>query len=309
MQTNNQKNTLVMMSTYNGEKYLRTQIESIINQKTDSKIFLQIRDDGSTDSTCEIIKDMMKQYPDSIGLVKGKNIGCNGSFFELIRMAKGYDYYSISDQDDVWLEDKIQTAISYLERDDNNIPLLYASTSYLVEDDLIPYGMTRKKQREFVVYNTIIQNICPGHTQVMNNKLLQKVQEEIDVSKIYVYDLWITNMAALYGKILFDNTPHTYYRQHQGNQLGSGKSFLGKLLLSVKHTKAGHDKKFRRQIEYFTQKNKRALEEKGYYLEIERFLKASNRKFPLAYCFSSKLFRQSKLETFAFYVAVLIGRF
>ena len=173
----------VMMSTYNGEKYIEEQIRSIIKQKTDANVYIKIRDDGSTDGTCDIIEKLTVEYPNRIELQKGHNIGYNASFFRLLCEAEGYDYYAISDQDDVWLKDKLETAIYCLEQEtEKDIPLLYASTSYLVRDDLVPYGTTRKQERPFAIYNTIIQNICPGHTQVMNNQLLNMVRDNLDVS-------------------------------------------------------------------------------------------------------------------------------
>jgi rhamnosyltransferase len=297
------------MSTYNGEKYIEAQLNSIINQHMEADIHIRIRDDGSNDDTCAVIGEMIKKYPQAIELQRGINKGYNASFFELINNADGYDYYAISDQDDVWIEDKLQTAIERLENEADGNPLLYASVSYLVEDDLKPYGTTRKQKRKFTTYNTIIQNICPGHTQVMNNELLKLVKGSIDVSRIYVYDSWITNIAMLYGRIIFDNHPHTLYRQHKGNQLGSGKGIIGQLVSSAKRAETGDGHCYRRQIEYFVEMNKDKLVEKRYYNELQRFLSANKLFTKLQYAFTGKLYRQRKEETLAFYLAVIFGRY
>ena len=303
------KQILVMMSTYNGEKHLREQIDSILNQKTEHEIHLRIRDDGSKDRTCEIIDEYIRTYPDQVELIRRENKGYNASFFFLIQNAEGFDYYSISDQDDVWLPDKLQIACDAIDREDADIPLLYASTSYLVHDDLVPYGTTRKKEREMTMYNTIIQNICPGHTQVMNEKLIELLKGDIDTSRIYVYDSWIQNVANLYGKIIFDNEPHTYYRQYEGNQLGSGVGKLGQLFASRKRTDTGDGHKYRRQIEYFQEKYEEKIKEEGYYSEIDSFLLAQAFSQKLRYVVRSKLYRQSKLETYAFKIAVLTNNY
>ena len=149
-----------MMSTYNGEKHLSEQIDSILNQKTEHELFLRIRDDGSHDKTCDIIEEYILRYPSQIELIRGKNVGYNASFFSLIQSASGFDYYSISDQDDIWMPEKLQIACNEIDKIKDDIPVLYASTSYLVHDDMIPYGTTRKKERELTMLNTIIQNIC-----------------------------------------------------------------------------------------------------------------------------------------------------
>lgn len=300
---------LVLLSSYNGEAYIESQIMSIINQKINCEVNIRIRDDGSCDKTCIVIEKLMEQYPDRIELIRGKNIGYNKSFFELFKSTSGYKYYAISDQDDIWLENKLQVALEWMNEEDYEQPLLYASTSYLVKDNMIPYGTTRKKIREFSVYNTIIQNICPGHTQVMNNALLDLLKNDIDTSQIYVYDSWITNMAMLYGKILFNNKPYTLYRQHSKNQLGYGKGMLGQALSSVKRTRKGDGKKYRKQIQYFVEKNRTMIEEKGFFDELYKFLDSEKVIDRVKYMFTGKLYRQKKIESLAFYIANVLGKF
>ena len=291
-----EKGILVLLSSYNGEKYIKEQILSIINQEIDCRVDIRIRDDGSEDSTCEIVEELMRQYPERIQLVKGKNIGYNGSFFELIKGANGYKYYSFSDQDDVWLKDKLKIAKEWLDNENCEKPLLYASTSYLVYDDLKPYGTTRKKIREFSIYNTIIQNICPGHTQVFNNELLKLLQEDIDISKIYVYDSWTMNVAMLYGKILFNNESYTLYRQHQRNQLGYGKGVVGQLKSSAKRIKKDDGTRYRRQIEYFSTVYSKKMLELNCIKEIKRYLNYKSVFGRIKYMFVGKLYRQNRIE-------------
>lgn len=303
------KRILVMMSTYNGEKHLRAQIDSILNQKTIHEIHLRIRDDGSKDRTCDIVEEYIRKRPNQIELIKGENLGYNGSFFNLIKNAEGYNYYAISDQDDVWLKEKLQTACDAIDGIKKDMPVLYASTSFLVHDDMIPYGTTRKKERKMTMYNTIIQNICPGHTQVMNNRLIELLKGNIDYKRIYVYDSWIQNVANLYGKIIFDNKPHTYYRQYEGNQLGSGVGKIGQLFSSIKRTKTNDGKKYRTQIEYFKELNELELKKLGYYKEIDRFTNATSVRSKIKLLCNTKLKRQNSIESIAFYCAVLFGRY
>ena len=299
-----------MMSTYNGEKHLSEQIESILNQKTTYEIHIRIRDDGSKDSTVEIAEKYARSYPDQIEIIRGENLGYNGSFFYLIRSAEGFDYYSISDQDDVWLEDKLQVACDRIDEVEEDVPVLYSSTSYLAHDDLIPYGTTRKKLRDLSLYNTIIQNICPGHAQVMNNKLIELLKDEIDISRIYVYDSWIQNVANLFGRIIFDNEPHTYYRQYEGNQLGSGVGKVGQLLSSTKRTKNNDGNKYREQIQYFYERYKdSSTDNNAFWKEVYNFLSKKSFGSRVSYIFKTKLHRQSKLETFAWKIAVILGKY
>ena len=125
------------MSTYNGEKFLREQLNSLVTQKLKpDQIF--IRDDGSTDATMDIIK----YYADSYKFIKyyhGENLGAAKSFMELINKAEEADYYALCDQDDVWFEDKLQVAVNTLEAiRPNDIPLLYCSRFTLTDEKLNP---------------------------------------------------------------------------------------------------------------------------------------------------------------------------
>lgn len=305
------KKVLVLMSAYNGERYIADQINSIMTQSTECHISLRIRDDGSTDKTCEIIRKLQVDYGTGIELICGENIGYNGSFFELLSTADGYDYYAFSDQDDIWLPQKIQTAVEWIDSEFRNakLPILYASTSCLVEDDLKPYGITRQQVRPFTLYNTIVQNICPGHNQVMNQEMLEVVKSKIKNAEVYVYDSWITNLAILYGKVLFNNEPQTYYRQHRTNALGSGSGTITQILTSMKHARAGHGMKYRNQIEQFINLNADALTLGNYIDELQQFISAKRFFKRTGYAFRSKLYRQKKLETIALRFAIIIGSF
>lgn len=310
MKSNHNKNILVMMSAYNGEKYIEDQIKSILEQTIGIQVHLRIRDDGSNDDTIRVIQRAADKYGDRIEVIKGENIGYNASFFALINGADGYDYYALSDQDDIWLPSKLEAAIKALECEDVNMPLLYASTSFLVDDSLVPYGQTRRKQRPFTIYNTAIQNICPGHTQVFNNALLKIIQDEdVDGDRVYVYDSWITSHAVLYGKVIFNNSSFTYYRQHKGNELGSGVGKFGQLMASIRRDASGDGHKYRKQVEYLVEKNERELKKKGYYDELKAFIDARQIIDKVRYIVKSRLYRQSSVETFIFYLAVLIGKY
>lgn len=304
------KRVLVIISTYNGESYIAEQLDSIINQKCNASVSIVIRDDGSTDSTCTIVKSYINHFPGKIELIEGNNIGSNASYFYLINHVNGFDYYAISDQDDVWMEDKLRTAIEHIESCNSDEAVLYASPSYLVYNDLVPHGMTRKLNIDMTFFNTIIQNICPGHNQVMNRHLFELLKKaEVDTSKIYVFDSWISNVAMISGKIIFDNIPHAFYRQHRGNQLGAGGNALSQFLLCIKRANKGDCKKQTKQIAYFASVYQKELLDLGFWDEINRFIHANGFFDRFAYIISSKLHRQKKYETVAFKIAYIFGKY
>lgn len=124
----------ILMSTYNGEKYLREQIDSIMNQ-TDVNIILTIRDDGSSDGTIQIIEEAKNSYPDKIVLFIGENVGYRKSFLELLKLSQDSDYYGFADQDDVWLPEKCTKAIKCLKKN-NSLVGLYASSLTITDEKL-----------------------------------------------------------------------------------------------------------------------------------------------------------------------------
>lgn len=304
---NSKRRIAVLMSTYNGEKQLAKQLDSILSQKCKYEIDIHIRDDGSKDGTIDLIK-AYKENHNNIFLDEAKNVGCNASFFELLKNTKGYDYYAFSDQDDVWMDDKIQAAIDSLEKESFEIPLLYGSCSKLVNDDMEELGLTQQQNKDISFYNTIIQNFLPGHSQVMNKKLKEIISAcKIDVSKIYYYDSWITNVAAIKGRIMFDNSPHTYYRQHDNNELGYGKGRLSRYKERMRRIKDNQLKKYAKQIDYFIE---------TYRDDLPSELKSEMSKYQqskhsfvmrIRYIVGSKLYRQRGIETMLFKLMYLTG--
>jgi len=106
---------LVLMSTYNGEKYLKNQLNTIYEQKN-VDVMLFVRDDSSKDSTLQILEEYRKVYGKMI-IFKRENIGSARSFYKLVEEAAltDYDYFAFSDQDDIWHPKKLEYAIQKLK--------------------------------------------------------------------------------------------------------------------------------------------------------------------------------------------------
>lgn len=106
----------VLMSTYNGARFIREQLDSILDQTGEFELDLWVRDDGSTDGT----KDILNDY-ESRGLLRwytGENLGPAQSFLDLVRRTLGYDWYAFADQDDFWMPEKLSWALETLEKID-----------------------------------------------------------------------------------------------------------------------------------------------------------------------------------------------
>lgn len=211
----------ILMSTYNGERYLREQLDSILNQ-TYPSIELFIRDDGSLDGTLDILKEYAKTY-ENVQYEEGSNLGPIQSFLELLRNSDDRaKYYAFADQDDVWLPGKIEEAVKLLEKEPSDTPLLYCSDLYITDENLKVIKIDDKAPKPSFG-NALVQNICTGCTAVMNQALRDKINQTRP-KNIVMHDWWFYLIAALFGKVLYDQTPHMYYRQHGHNEWGAKKS-------------------------------------------------------------------------------------
>lgn len=208
------------MSTYNGEKYLEEQIFSILDQK-DVEVALLIRDDGSKDSTVQILKKIECTYK-NVRVLCEKNLGVKKSFLRLVALADDdFDYYAFSDQDDIWIKDKLLSAVKELNKYKQDIPLLYGSSVRLKYSDRIGGKCFIDSPVNFGAF--LVKNYFPGCTTVFNNKLHTLIKS-VDYEKLIpqpLHDHWL-NLVCLGcgGKLVFDPEPHIYYRQHENNVVG-----------------------------------------------------------------------------------------
>ena len=121
----------VAMSTYNGETYLREQIESILGQK-DVHVELFVRDDGSEDRTLQLLREYREKHR-NVHIFRGKNAGVGNSFYQLLyKISPEYDYYAFADQDDIWHEQKLVRGIGLLQKSGAS---LYASNQECIDAD------------------------------------------------------------------------------------------------------------------------------------------------------------------------------
>lgn len=223
----------ILLSVYNGEKYLRQQLDSLLAQDIGGWRVL-VRDDGSSDSSPEIIREYAQKHPGRIAAVGGDapSGSARDGFFRLMGYASG-DYIMFCDQDDVWLPDKIRRtyfAMKHMERDCG------ADTPLLVHTELIVSDMkTGKCFDSFTQYQgldprakslsrLLCQNNVTGCTVMINRALLSLcLAGDIDAVRedILMHDWWLALLAAACGKIGFVRRPTILYRQHGNNTLGA----------------------------------------------------------------------------------------
>lgn len=206
----------ILLSTYNGEKYIKEQIESILSQEK-VEINLLIRDDGSTDKTLEIVEKIALENK-NIKFYKGKNIGPAKSFMDLINKSGEFEYFAFADQDDVWKPNKIISAINMLKEAEQK-PALYMSALEIVDENLNTIEI-KKVNGNFSFEGEIIRNFATGCTQVFNQKLCDIIKQYTP-SYIIMHDSWITRVCyGIGGKVIIDNNTYIKYRQHKNNVMG-----------------------------------------------------------------------------------------
>ncbi|WP_167958661.1 glycosyltransferase [Anaerosporobacter faecicola] len=230
------KKVIILLSTYNGEKYLSSQLDSILAQDYPN-IMLCIRDDGSSDHTIEILDQYVKRYP-NVSYYAGHNIGVIKSFFDLIRNApEDGDYYAMADQDDVWCTNKITEAVKKMEQEENQtLPMLYCAAMTLVDSKLQYVKTLQRKRSKLCLENGLVENLCTGCTSLMNHNLWEKIICNIPTFTV-MHDYWTYLVALSVGKVIYDENSYILYRQHSNNTLGTPKNYIEHLWLGLKHYK------------------------------------------------------------------------
>lgn len=216
------KKVTVLMSTYNGEKYLVEQIESLKKQEG-VQISILARDDGSTDSTLQILK----KYEDKkiLSWYTGENLKPARSFLDLINKAPNSDYYAFCDQDDIWKPNKLFVAVSNLEALGNQSqPHLYCSNYQLVNASLEQLPDNGHSSTTMFNEALIVSN-CTGCTTVYNKALLDILKNRIP-TYIVMHDDWVHKVClAVGGKVVYDKSKNILYRQHENNADGGIHNF------------------------------------------------------------------------------------
>lgn len=296
----------ILLSTYNGEKYLEEQLDSILNQKGDFSLKILVRDDGSKDGTLEILEKYSQKM--EMQIIRGENIGVNKSLKELfMNCDTNCDYFSISDQDDVWLENKIQTAIESLSKNKNKLKM-FASRSLVTDINMNVIGKTQDPGNRVSYYNAMVQNVCPGHTQVFNKDVILKLKQNYS-ENIFVIDWWIYLLVSSMGEITFDRRCFVKHRQHGLNSAGYELNFWKKMKKRINFLNKYKKSPVSEQLKSFFEIYKDQMK-KEYRIETENFFNSQkNIFFRIKYILFSKVFRYGRFENLIFKLLYVLGKY
>ena len=224
---------LILLSTYNGDAFLAEQLDSLYSQKG-VQLHILVRDDGSKDSTLQILDDYNRRYG-RMTIIKGQNIGAGPSFFALINEAAmnhaEYGYYAFCDQDDVWFPHKVETGVRELEKSDKLFKLFF-SGAVNTDSELNPIDASHVRVINSFGANLVANHIL-GCAMLMNGALLQEINKintkpfSVPNGNIPIHDAWASLVAySLNADVIQSCSGLMYYRQHGHNVIGAGQGFL-----------------------------------------------------------------------------------
>ena len=226
--------TVVLLAACNGSRHLPGLLASLRNQ-TDPDFTVLMQDDGSTDDTPALLKEIALQDPRfTFGSEQGMHLGAAGNFISLLRQAKA-EYILFCDQDDLWEENKIQIlkqSMADLEAEyGKDTPLLVHSDCSLINEDGEPVGDSFFAHQGWdpdavTLPRLLVQNNVTGCTLIMNAPLARLVAENAKARELFMHDWFIALTAASFGRIAFVSQPLTRYRQHGDNAIGASRQSL-----------------------------------------------------------------------------------
>jgi hypothetical protein len=228
----------VLLSTYNGGRFLRPQIDSILGQ-THPHLSVLTRDDGSTDDTCGLMADYARRFPAKVRLCNDgdRHLGVCRSYARLLERADA-DYVMLSDQDDCWLPQKVALSLDRIQRCEERLgtqcPVLVHTDLCVTDVDLHPiHGSFWSYQaydpvRQCTLNRLLTQNMVTGCASIMNRALLRKALPV--PAQAIIHDWWLALVAAATGRLEPLAEPTVLYRQHEGNAIGARRFGLGYIL-------------------------------------------------------------------------------
>lgn len=284
----------ILLSTYNGERYLRALLDSLRSQDY-PHLSILIRDDGSTDNTPVLLQDYARGST-NIEIVRGEHLGFVRSFFTLFTLASpSAKYLALCDQDDVWQPNKISRAVTLLATCPPHLPGLYCSRLALVDQDLKLLRYSEMPGKGLSFRNALVENRVVGCTSLFNRPALRLLAPF--PSACVSHDWWIYLVASAFGTVVYDSEPRILYRRHASNVFGISTGTLDSWRTKLRRfLNDGKSKLIVKQAEEFRRIYGSALTDE--HREVIDRLIESRKQFwdRLRYAWSCDVYRQTILD-------------
>lgn len=297
----------VILSSFNGARYLPEQLDSLLAQ-TYSNIQIQVRDDGSSDKTRDILETYAEQHT-NITVTFEERRGIVNSFFDLLSSANETgQYFAFCDQDDVWYPDKIERAVSRLSAVEPGKPALYCSRLEYVDQALQHLKYSRLPARRLSFASALVENMATGCTVVVNQAARELIVRSLP-GRCIMHDWWCYLVVAAFGVVIYDESPSMKYRLHAGNDTGAAVSLSEDFARRVRRFLSNRHEAFRvhaQAQEFATLYSDRLAAEKQQLLE--KFL--ASKRSPIArirYALKPGVYRQARLDDMIFRVLIVLG--
>ncbi|WP_135506587.1 glycosyltransferase [Roseovarius aestuariivivens] len=302
----------ILLAVHNGARYLPAQLQSFADQ-THRNWHLIASVDGDEDNSRAVLQAFADKGH-AVTVLDGPQQGAAANFLSLLmrmsRVVPGPSYLAFSDQDDVWMPDRLSAGLSVLADIDPEIPALFCARQMITDETLAPLRVSMARPRPPGFRNALVQNIASGNTSLLNPtgaRLLCAAAEE--AGPIVMHDWWSYQIVTgAGGRVLHHETPLIYYRQHDHNAMGantSPKAQASRLSMMVRgtyrHWMDLNVAALSRSAHRFTPRN-RAL--------LRRFKAMRHAPLPLRlWRFSRlRLYRQRRVGTAVLWLSVLLGR-
>ena len=302
------KKVQILLSTYNGERYLRAQLDSFVAQTIFQNVSVLIRDDGSTDGTATILQEYKRKY--GFCVEYGSNIGTTRSYLWLLEHSNdACEFFAFSDQDDVWLPEKLEKEVTEIQTMDSTRPRLVSTHSEIVDRNLSHQGLSISVANGVSFFNAMVQNVCPGHTQLLDRKLRDAVQKTTEPDTILVVDWWVYLVASGLGNVKILPEVTVLHRQHGNNTVGYVTSTVRQFVTRLCRLHGKTAAAMTRQLEAFYRCYGEQTAD-SFRTELALFLNSlPSLKSRLHYVVNAKFFRQSVLDTTAVKILYVLGKY
>lgn len=277
------------MATYNGAKYIEEMLKSLADQ-TYKDFTCYIHDDGSTDGTMDVVKKFISEHEKTdsktnfVILEHEPLFSARDNFLWMLKSVDA-DYYMFTDQDDVWVDDKIEVTLKKMKETQTKYPndryYCIFSDLYVVDENLNMidesfYRYIKRNPYDRRYQRILVNNMVAGCTMLINKGLRDLAIRPVDQTLLEMHDSYIAAIASIMGQLVYIDRPQLYYRQHYDNVRGAFRENMGtRIKRNIKELITGEFLKAKKAYRQYGKDMAKALLQNGieYPKEVKEVLK------------------------------------